>query len=86
MEDAAIIARHLLSQEMELETAHQMTADAEAEGARRLGLYGVDRDVVPHNHHAARSPASTAAPRIILTIGNAPHGRKRPTPALIVIW
>lgn len=44
-ESAAVKARHLLSRELEFETLLVEQADAQAESARRLSLYGVHRDV-----------------------------------------
>lgn len=44
--DPAVLARHLLSRELEIDTLLVEQADAQAEAARRLGLYGVNRDVV----------------------------------------
>lgn len=44
--DAAVQARHLLSTELTIETLLVEQAAAEAEAERRLGLYGVNRDVV----------------------------------------
>ena len=45
-EDPAVLARHLLSREVEVETFLVDAAAALAEAERRLGLYGVDRTVV----------------------------------------
>lgn len=45
-DDPAVLARHLLSRELEIETFLVEEAAALAEAERRLGLYGVNRDVV----------------------------------------
>lgn len=44
--DPSVLARHLLSRELEIDTLLVDQAAAQAEAARRLGLYGVNRDVV----------------------------------------
>lgn len=44
--DPSVLARHLLSRELEIETLLVDEAAAQAEAARRLGLYSVNRDVV----------------------------------------
>lgn len=43
-EDSSIRARHLLAEEAVHDTALAFAADAEAEAARRLALFGADRD------------------------------------------
>lgn len=45
-EDPAVLAKHLLSRELSIETLIAETSAAEAEAARRLGLYGVQRKVI----------------------------------------
>lgn len=45
-ESSAVAARHLLSRELEIETMLVDQSAAEAEAARRLNLYSVNRDVV----------------------------------------
>jgi len=45
-ENAAVQTKHLLAPEVTIETLMLSTADAAAEAARRLGLYGIRRDVL----------------------------------------
>ncbi len=45
-EDPAVLVNHLLSRELSVETLIADTAAAQAEAARRLGLYGVQRKVI----------------------------------------
>lgn len=63
VEDAAVRTRHLLSREMEFETHITDQSAAQLEASRRLGLYGVNRDVVriqlPFVEAAALQPNRT---------------------------
>src|SRR5690606_6637370 len=45
-EKPSVLARHLLSRQMEIETLLVDEAAAQAEGGRRLGLYGVHREAL----------------------------------------
>lgn len=81
-EDATVKARHLLARELDIETAIADEAAAAAEGARRLGLYGVDRDVI--RVAIDRAEAEALALNSTITLQHRRHGYASGKPMRII--